>query len=777
MSRSEFPGTSDDGNSDFSNGEFRAKVRRQLQRILASQEFFRSPQAARLLSFIVERTLLATDDPRVALKEYSIAVEVFGRPVEFNPTTDNIVRVEFRRVRSKLDQYYRGAGAGDPVVITIPKGSHIPFFREREGTEIDLSGQTISHYQLLRRRCINRFQSTYDARCTHLLRPAIVIIPTKLVLEDPARKGSLLQETQAASVHHPGVSRVHDLDWNDDRILLAIDDLPPTSLSQHVGPMSEEETLIFARELAGALASGHSVGVVHGNLTPYSVYVEKRNGNAPFVSIMPFGIFALVDINHETFEGFRPPEWRSGLVNDLRSDVWSFGALVWFASYGRPPALEVGEMADSDRGRMSAQLEAIVRRCLSHELSERYRSGLELLEDITTTFPPPELGQSIDQLPSAALAQSGGRTLFLTSVLFAILLAGIVVSYLVHRNPGGSSPISEAAYDTWMKGHFAATEYWNSPLPSRFDEAERRLKRAIDLQPEYVDATVDLAQLYLSAAYPPKGDQKGLFEKAEKFAGRAVALAPNSGPAHAVLGSVYTDTGRTRMALPHLLRAVKLSPQDPIPHNYLSIAYEAMGFWESSLAERDEALKRDPLLEGIWIGRALMLARLGRLPEAYQSEKSRGNDKIRLAYLDFLSGDPRRAEETLKQAPMDAGDRELGLLLALVQSAQERPEIAKAAVKRFATNERTRNERYILLCAIAGDRDRLVEEIAKHTYRRSYRWVASEALLRPYRRYPPFQKLTRTLYSEWKRDLAEFGSSLPVAPPVLLSADEYLNQL
>src|SRR4030095_1155904 len=141
--------------------------------------------------------------------------------------------------------------------------------------------------------------------------------------------------------------------------------------------------------------------------------------------------------------------------------------------------------------------------------------------------------------------------------------------------------------------------YGNSQEMARFADAERRLLRALELQPAYVDAMADLAQLYLSGAYQGGSNQNDLLAKAEKYAEAAVTLDPESGPAQTVLGAVYTDRGRPRAAMPHLLKAVQLSPHDPNPHNSLSLAYEAMGFWESALSEREAAMERDPLLKGI----------------------------------------------------------------------------------------------------------------------------------------------------------------------------------
>lgn len=96
-----------------------------LERLLAWPEISRSPQLVRFLGYIVQRTL---DGDEAAIKAYSIAVDVFGRSPEFDPQADPIVRVQARRLRSLLDDYYRGPGAAEVMQIRLPVGRYVPEF-------------------------------------------------------------------------------------------------------------------------------------------------------------------------------------------------------------------------------------------------------------------------------------------------------------------------------------------------------------------------------------------------------------------------------------------------------------------------------------------------------------------------------------------------------------------------------------------------------------------------------------------------------------------------
>ena len=115
--------------SDLPGGETSAVIRAGLARVLNSDAFRAAPQLAAFLGFVVERVIAGRGSE---LKGYTIAVEAFGRPADFDPQTDPIVRVEAGRLRRTLAQYYAGEGAGDPVRITMPVGAYVPVFELTE---------------------------------------------------------------------------------------------------------------------------------------------------------------------------------------------------------------------------------------------------------------------------------------------------------------------------------------------------------------------------------------------------------------------------------------------------------------------------------------------------------------------------------------------------------------------------------------------------------------------------------------------------------------------
>jgi len=104
-------------------------VQMQLDKILASRAFFRSERMIRFLRYAVEQAAKGQGDK---LKEDTLGVEVFDRRESYDPRIDAVVRVEARRVRAKLEEYYETEGRQDRVLIELPKGSYVPVFRRRE---------------------------------------------------------------------------------------------------------------------------------------------------------------------------------------------------------------------------------------------------------------------------------------------------------------------------------------------------------------------------------------------------------------------------------------------------------------------------------------------------------------------------------------------------------------------------------------------------------------------------------------------------------------------
>jgi hypothetical protein len=105
------------------------RCQREVQRILQSAPFRNAPMLQQLLQYLASK---AIENSAESMKEYTIGIDVFGRPQDFDPKTDTIVRVQIHRLRQKLKEYYEAEGIRDPVLIEIPKGHYLPVFESVE---------------------------------------------------------------------------------------------------------------------------------------------------------------------------------------------------------------------------------------------------------------------------------------------------------------------------------------------------------------------------------------------------------------------------------------------------------------------------------------------------------------------------------------------------------------------------------------------------------------------------------------------------------------------
>ncbi|MBS1827466.1 MAG: tetratricopeptide repeat protein [Acidobacteria bacterium] len=104
------------------------KVRNHLEEVLRSDAFAKAGRQARLLRYIVEKSLTGSIDD---LKEYTIALEVFDRTADYDPKQESTVRVEASKLRARLERYYEAAGPA-AIRIEIPKGGYVARFVEQQ---------------------------------------------------------------------------------------------------------------------------------------------------------------------------------------------------------------------------------------------------------------------------------------------------------------------------------------------------------------------------------------------------------------------------------------------------------------------------------------------------------------------------------------------------------------------------------------------------------------------------------------------------------------------
>ena len=120
----------------------RDQFSKQIDLLVSSHALHGSDSLCKLLRYLAQHAL---DDPGARLKEYQIATEVFGRPADFDPQLDSMIRVQAGRLRAKLAEYYASEGVEDPIIVELPKGTyHLQFHRRHPGEARQHPGDTLN---------------------------------------------------------------------------------------------------------------------------------------------------------------------------------------------------------------------------------------------------------------------------------------------------------------------------------------------------------------------------------------------------------------------------------------------------------------------------------------------------------------------------------------------------------------------------------------------------------------------------------------------------------
>jgi Tol biopolymer transport system component/predicted Ser/Thr protein kinase len=340
-------------------------------------------------------------------------------------------------------------------------------FKEPQASS--LTGKSLGHYEILDCLGTGGMGKVYRARDTHLNRSVAIKVIHSEAMADLDKKRRFVQEARSASgLNHPGIVTIHDISQSEGVDFIAMEYIAGKTLNQMIPrkglPISE--VLKHAVQIADALAAAHAAGIVHRDLKPANVMVSETG----LVKVLDFGLAKLTEsapadrsgttqtLEPVTEEGtilgtvaYMSPEQAEGRKVDTRSDIFSFGSVLYEmitgrqAFQGKTKVSTMSAILSKEPDPLSADVpydfEKVISRCLRKDPERRFQH----MGDVKVALEELKEDSESGKLATVPLPAHSRPWILIALAILAILLAVSAVWYFFARS-GQETNLASASF-------------------------------------------------------------------------------------------------------------------------------------------------------------------------------------------------------------------------------------------------------------------------------------------------------------------------------------------
>jgi len=504
-------------------------------------------------------------------------------------------------------------------------------------------GQTISHYRIVQKLGAGGMGEVYLAEDHQLnRRVAIKFLPAEVASDERARQRLLREARTAATLDHPNICAIYEVGQEGDHSFIVLQYIEGETLASRLKRHLPDlrEALTIAAQVADALNEAHARGIIHRDIKPENIMLTARNQ----VKVLDFGLAKVLRdssiIEPDTASmlsipgmvigtvPYMSPEQVRGEELDCRSDIFSFGTVLYELLSGRRPfeakssaeiisailTADPPPISRSSLGHSGGAEEELIRKCLEKDAALRYQTMDDLIPDLQQIRAEYESGQfrpnaiTANVKPPPAItgpedSRSRGSKLGLGLVVASIVLALAAGVYLYssrtakHTAASGAAFMSanSAAYDAYMRGMVKVS----SENPPDNQDAIKLFEQAVATDPTFASAYAELSRAYtIKARYVASdAERKTSYEDAEVAVDKALAINPNLAEGHFARGlMLWTPYKRFphAQAIQSYRRAIELDPNFDEAHHQLGFIYLHIGMLNKAQQEIEKALAINP---------------------------------------------------------------------------------------------------------------------------------------------------------------------------------------